>query len=458
MHRARSLTIAAYRGKLNSHFNSKKIYIAAVVLFEIGSAIAGAAQNMSMLIVGRVLSGLGGSGIYVGTVNIISGMTMASERAQYLNFVGMAWSLGTILGPIVGGAFADSSATWRWAFYINICVAAVTLPACVVLIPSMKSDKPRPLWQRISKIDYLGVVLFFGGVLTIIMVLSFGGSVYGWSSGQMIGLYVAAVVAWTVFSVQQGFKLFTFDRIFPAEFVGDWEMVNLFAWTAIAISNLVITVYTLPLLFQFARGYSALRASVFMLPYIGAGVAAAGAGGPLFAKYPLYIVWFAGAAALMLIGNALMTTVTINTPVGVICAYTVVQGLGFGPVVQLGFTVAQVKKPKDQQRKVTAFLTCAQMGGLALSLGISTCIFLNRTTDQLAVILPNVPRDAVQAAINGARNGIFQTLQPEVLERVSAIIARNAAHLFYLNVAGAAMGFVTALLMPRERLVLERSV
>lgn len=91
---ARKLTAA--RGGISQQFNNKWLYITAVFLFEVGSAISGAAPNMSVLVFGRVLAGIGGSGTYVGTINILAFMTTAAERSQYLGYVGMAWSFGTM--------------------------------------------------------------------------------------------------------------------------------------------------------------------------------------------------------------------------------------------------------------------------------------------------------------------------------------------------------------------------
>lgn len=165
-----------------------------------GSAIIGSAQNIGAAIIGRVVAGIGGSGIYVKTINIVSAMTTPAERNEYLNFVGIAWSIGTILNPIVGGAFADSPATWRWAFYINICVAALAVPACIWLVPAVYPSSSRRFLERVTSIDFLGALLFFGGVSCVIMILGFGGTMYDWKNGQIIGLYVAAGVFWIAFA------------------------------------------------------------------------------------------------------------------------------------------------------------------------------------------------------------------------------------------------------------------
>ncbi|KAI0022608.1 MFS general substrate transporter [Xylariomycetidae sp. FL0641] len=444
-------------GKLTSHFNNKMLYLGAVLIFEIGSAVTGAAPTIEALIVGRAIAGFGGSGIYVGTINIITAMTVAWERAKYLNFVGMAWSLGTILGPFIGGAFADSNATWRWAFYINIVIAAFAAPACIFLVPPVRPPHTANIRERLGKIDYVGAFLFLGGVVSIVMVLGFGGATYDWRSKQMIGLYVATFIAWTAFTVQQRFNLLTVDRIFPAQLVADWEMDILFAWTAVAIANVVVTIYSIPLFYQFGYNYSSLRAALYTLPFIAAALAGAGAGGPLFARFSCYKIWFTGASILMLVGNGLLTTLDYQTSRGALFGFTIIQGLGVGPVIQLGYTVGQVKAPKAKVPQVTAFLTCAQMAGLALSLGIATSVFLNEATAGIVKILPGVPRSQIQEMIDGANNEVLNGLSGETRQEIAEVVARNLGKVFYLNLAGAALGFITSLFLRRENLELKNN-
>ena len=106
-------------GKIYAGFEAKSMYIACVILFEAGSALCGGAPSMNALIVGRAIAGVGGSGLYVGVMTLISVTTTLQERPMYVGLTGLVWGIGTVLGPIVGGAFTDSSAGWRWAFYIK---------------------------------------------------------------------------------------------------------------------------------------------------------------------------------------------------------------------------------------------------------------------------------------------------------------------------------------------------
>lgn len=101
-------------GKAYGVYSVKWLFISTVILFEVGSAICGGAPNVNALIIGRVLAGIGGSGMYSGCLTYISVTTSNKERPIYMAGVAVAWGAGTVLGPIIGGAFADSSATWRW--------------------------------------------------------------------------------------------------------------------------------------------------------------------------------------------------------------------------------------------------------------------------------------------------------------------------------------------------------
>ncbi|KAI3027128.1 hypothetical protein CAN33_0012715 [Aspergillus niger] len=438
--------------KLNKFLNGKFVFLAALLIFEVGSAVIGSASSIGAVIAGRALAGSGGSGIYVGTISMITGMTTAKEQNQYLNIVGMAWSLGTILGPIIGSAFADSPATWRWAFYINICIAAVAAPACIWIMPSAPPSVSLGIMDVIKAFDHLGAVLFLGSVVSTVMLLGFGGVVYSWDSGQMIGLYVATAVLWIMFALQQKFHLLTSDRIFPVQFFKDPLVVGLWIWTIVAISDIVVTIYTLPLFFQFVLHDSSMRSAVYTLPFVASVVVSAGISGGLLVKFPWYKCWFIWASVLLLISNGLLSSIHTHTSRATICGYTIIQGFGVGPVIQLGYTVGQLKRPQAARKDVTAFFSCAQMGGLALSLGIATSVLVNHATEEISHILPNVPLSEIRGAIDGVGSSVFATLTEQVRDQVTNAVTQSVASVFYLNLFGAALGFLIALPLKFDKL------
>ena len=124
-------------GFLFMAFNMKWLYIAGIVLFQGGSALCGGTPNMGALIVRCVIAGAGGTGIYLGGLNHLSAMTTQTECGAYLARTGFVWGMGVILGPVVGGRFSDSSATWRWGFYINLIIGAITGPVYLFYRPAI---------------------------------------------------------------------------------------------------------------------------------------------------------------------------------------------------------------------------------------------------------------------------------------------------------------------------------
>ncbi|KAK8130927.1 major facilitator superfamily domain-containing protein [Apiospora sp. TS-2023a] len=256
-------------GKLNTQFDNKVLYLIAMMTFETGSTIIGSAPIIEAAIVGRVIAGVGGSGIYVGTMNIVSAM----------------------------------------------------------------GQRPN--------------------------------------------------------------------------------------------ANVTVTIYSLPILFQFAYSDSPSKAALWTLPFIGTIVVAAGPLGPLFPKYPVYKVWYLGASVLLLVAGGLMSSIQYSTPRGVICAYAIVQGLGCAPIIQLGFTVGQSKMGLATVGQVSGFMTCAQMGALAISLGIATTVVMNRATQDIAAIAPDLPRDMIHAAVSGVGSAIFDHLLARGRRRVVEAVARD---------------------------------
>ena len=245
-----SLTnLLSTRGKLYAKFNGKTLFLAAVFIFEVGSAVCGAAPTIDAEIVGRAICGAGGIGIYMGALNILAVTTTHKERPVYISLMGICWGSGTVFGPIVGGAFADSSATWRWSFYINLVIGAVVAPAYILLLPPTNTHlRMVKLLDRIRSIDWVGTVLISGAVVSGIMGVNFGGVLFTWNSGEIIGCFVCSGILWILFGLQQGFSVLTTpdDRMFPCDIVRKWEANVLFAQTACGLGASLVAIYFIP--------------------------------------------------------------------------------------------------------------------------------------------------------------------------------------------------------------------
>ncbi|KAI0392294.1 putative MFS drug efflux transporter [Xylariaceae sp. FL0594] len=383
-------------GQLFSHFDGKVLFIASIVIFEVGSVVCGAAPSLNALIGGRAICGIGGMGIYLGTLNMVSTLTTEQERPMYLGFVGLTWGIGTILGPIIGGAFADSNTTWRWS------------------------------------LDFVGAVLSAGAITTLVIVIAFGGTVYTWDSGRTIALFVTTGVLWIAFILQQRFSLFL-----------------------IRSAQVVITVpiYFIPFYFQFAKAESALRSGVQLLPFFLPLVFAVMLNGSAMVSVGYYMIWYFVGSALSLAGSALLYTIRVNTSEARVYGFSVLTAFGIGLFSQAGFAVAQMRATPQLMSRPVAFMGIGQVGSITLALLISNSIFLNESINQISRILPGRAREEVQQAVSGFGGDFFDTLSQDQRQRVLDAIVASIDKTFILVITASALSLALSVFMKREKLV-----
>ena len=445
------------RGKFFHQFDIKWTFIVTIIFFEIGSAICGAAPNMDGFIVGRAICGLGGGGIYMGAMNIISTFTTIKERPAYLGLTGLCWGGGTVLGPVIGGAFADSSATWRWAFYINLCIGGVMAPVWLFLVPSSDPQKGTPFSRRLRTLDYLGFILFIGACVSGIMAISFGGALYEWGSGQIIGLFVCSVVLWIIFGVQQSFRILTSSehQLFPVQFVLNWELDLLFAQAASTISCAFVPIYFIPLFFSFVHNEKALDAGIRLLPFIFLMVAATIANGIIMGKTGWYMPWYLAGGLFIIAGSSLFYTIDINTTTSANYGYSVLLAIGSGSISQASISVAQAKVKPSDLASITQFIGFGQIGGITLALAIANCIFINRSIIGIERVIPTASKTDVIAAISGAGSSFLDSLDAVTRENVLKAIVAAISDTYIMVIAAGCFTVVLSLFMKRERLFID---
>lgn len=441
-------------GKVFDQFNAKWTYILCVLVFEIGSAVCGAAPNINAFIIGRAICGVAGAGMYVGLMTLIGTTTTIQERPMYVSGAGLTWGIGTVLGPIIGGAFTDSSAGWRWAFYINLCVGAVCAPIYLFILPN---KDPRPgvsLKDRAREIDYVGGILTTGTFVSGVMALSFGGVTYPWNSGIIIGLFCCFGVLFILLSVQQAFMIFTTvsRRIFPLEFFKSRTILILFAMTAAGATGIFVPIYMIPIFFQFIRGDSALESGVRLLPFIVFMIVAVIANGALLSSFGFYMPWYLLGGVLVIIGGALMYTINETSPIANVYGYTIILGMGNGLFAQASFSVAQAIVDPSMIASVVGFIALAQISGITIALAVANSVFLNKSMVGVRHILPDVPTSVIQQTIAGARSDFFQNLTPDIRQQVLKVIVNAQSQTYIMVIAAGALVTVLSLLMKRERL------
>ncbi|KAG8533219.1 uncharacterized protein KY384_002002 [Bacidia gigantensis] len=444
-------------GKMYAQFDAKILYLITVFLFEAGSAICGAANLMDVLIFGRALCGFGGVGMYAGVMTLLSVTTTEHERPMYIGLTGVTWGLGTVLGPIIGGAFTDSSAGWRWAFYLNLVIGAIFAPVWLFLLPRFDPRPGVPLRERYRNIDYTGTILICGAYVSGIFAIDFGGNLYAWNSGRIIALFVISGILFIAFGSQQGLKILTDkeNRIFPVEFLRSRTMLILFAATASASTATFIPIYFVPLFFQFARNASALSAGVHLLPFVVFLVFFCVANGGIMSANGYYMPWFLVGAVLTVIGDACLYTINEGSSTGKLYGYTILAGAGAGSFVQAGFSVAQASVDPKLIPVAIGFITCAQVGGATISLAIANSIFLNGSVKDITKLLPDESVKKVQGAVAGASSALFEQLDPDLRHQVIVAIVDNMKKVYILGITAGALVVILSVLMKREKLFMK---
>ncbi|KAI8228110.1 Efflux pump patC [Colletotrichum sp. SAR 10_86] len=451
-------------GQLYSHLKPKWLYIGSVVVFEVGSAVCGAAPTMNALIVGRALCGLGGVGMYLGVMTLIAATTTIQERPAYLASIGLTWGLGTVLGPVVGGAFADSGATWRWAFYINLPIGGLAAPVYLWMLPSPDPQPGASLWQRLKEIDWVGAPLMLGAIICFTMGISFGGVMYDWDSGQEIALFVVAGVLFIVFGLQQAYCIGTTKerRLFPVELIVSRKyyrtIILMFCITASGGCAIFVPVYFIPVFFQFTRGDSAIDAAVRLLPFIilavfvtllQGGVLSHPSGG-------LYFPWFTVGGAIVVAASSLMYVIEPSTSTAWVYGASAMLGAGVGTFTQAGFSIAQASVPEEMAAVASSMMALAQTSGINIALAVGNAVFLNRAEKRLTEILPDtVPEEQIQLAIAGVGGDFVQTLPPDMQAEILDAIVEALNLPYILVIVAGAVVLVSSLLCKRERLFMK---
>jgi MFS family permease len=185
---AQSSTTLVY-GKLLTYYTIKWVYIAALLLFEGGSLICGASPNSIALIIGRAIAGIGGSGILVSSFLIVTVIVPVEKRPLYNGILSSLYAISGVFGPLLGGAFTDY-ASWRWCFYINLPVGGVTGFFILLLFRADKPSKQSPTGavSQLLELDIIGLVLFIPALISLLLVLQWGGAKYPWDDAHIIAL------------------------------------------------------------------------------------------------------------------------------------------------------------------------------------------------------------------------------------------------------------------------------
>lgn len=415
-------------GRVYAFYNPKTVYLCSLVVFEIGSAVCGAAQNSNMLIVGRALAGLGNAGLFQGAVIIIVYIIPLHKRPQYMGLLGMVFGIASAVGPLLGGAFTDGPG-WRWCFYINLPFGGVVLLALVYFlhIPEDMVNKERTtLKEKIVRLDPIGTFFFLPSIICLLLALQWGGVTYDWSDGRIIALLVLFGVLLIAFILVQAWKKDN-ATVPPRIFLNRSILAG--SWFSFCNGGSMQTVfYFLPLWFQAIKGVTAVKSGIMNLPMVLGVVIASIMAGLLTRKLGYYAPWMLLSSILTPIGAGLISAFTPHTGHTKWIGYQALFGLGLGAGSQQPSVAAQTVLARKDVSTGAALMMFFQILGGAVFTSVGNNLFDSRLQRDLAD-MPGIDVGSVASAgATALRSMVPATLLPEVLLGYNDAL-RNVFHL-----------------------------
>ncbi|MFF1272769.1 DHA2 family efflux MFS transporter permease subunit [Streptomyces marokkonensis] len=403
-------------GKLGDQYGRKKLFQTAVVIFLVGSALCGTAQDMAQLIGFRALQGLGGGGLIVLSMAIVGDLVPPRERGRYQGLFGAVFGATSVLGPLLGGVFTQHL-SWRWVFYINLPVGIVALAVIAAVL-----HIPRRSTRHV--IDYLGTFLIASVATCLVLVASLGGNTWAWGSPRIIGLAVLGAVLVVAFvAVERR----------AAEPVLPLKLFRVRTFTLSAVISFVIgfamfgALTYLPTFLQVVHGITPTMSGVHMLPMVAGMLLSSTGSGQIVSRTGRWKVFPIAGTGVTTLGLLLLHQLDAHSSTAVMSTFFFVFGLGLGLVMQVLVLIVQNAVPYEDLGVATSGATFFRSIGASFGVAVFGTVFASRLGDELtdafrgAPLPPGVSPGTLEADPRGIA-ALPPALRPPALDAYSTAI------------------------------------
>jgi EmrB/QacA subfamily drug resistance transporter len=430
-------------GKFADLFNRKMLVQVSLVIFVVGSALAGLSENTETLIVFRVIQGLGAGGLLSLVQVIISDIISPRERGRYVGLLGAVIAVGTAGGPLLGGLITDSIG-WRWNFYVAVPFAIVGL----ILIQRTLRLPKRP--ARVVSIDYAGALLIAAGVSLLLIWVSLAGNQFEWNSliswgmavGSVLLLVAAVIVEINVKEPILPMALFK-DRTFTLVVVA-----SLTVGVALFSSSVFLSQY-----WQLSRGANPTQSGLLSLPQVIGSLVASTLIGVVISRTGKWKRWMVLGASLLTVGLAMMSTIRLDTEIVYVSIYLALMGLGLGMVMQN--LVLVVQNSVDVRQLGAASSAVAFFRSLGGTLGVSVlgAVLASRVSTIVGegIGAIDAPASELKALATGTIPNVSELSKP-VRDLVEGAYGQGIGEIFLIAAPLAFITLLAIIFLPKAEL------
>ncbi|MFH8981888.1 MDR family MFS transporter [Streptomyces varsoviensis] len=419
-------------GKLGDMYGRKGIFLTSIVVFLIGSALSGMSQSMDQLIAFRAVQGLGAGGLMVGVMAIIGDLIPPRERGKYQGMMAGVMAVAMIGGPLVGGTLTDHLG-WRWSFYINLPLGAIALAmvTAVLHLPKKRAE---------GRIDYVGAALLTIGIVSLVLITTWGGTEYAWGSGRIIGLGALGVVSLVAFVFVERkvsapilplhiFRNRNFSLVTVIGFLVGFVMFG--------------STTFLPLYQQTVQGASATNSGLLLLPMLLAMMAVSLIAGRVTTNTGKYKMFPVMGGALITVGLFLLAQMDTGTSRFTSGVYMAVLGAGMGFLMQMTMLIAQNSVEMKDMGVGSSSATLFRTIGGSFGVAIFGAIFTNQVTDTMTARLGDKGGSVVSGGAQMDPKSLAK-LPAMVKDAYMHAVSSGTHHVFLWGAGISIIGFICA--------------